>query len=114
MARMVNRDQCEMEWQSLWRGGRRLTLTAIISLYSPPGPEGPPGSCCFSNVTSTGDYLVWNALAGVWTVGNTSVELGAGANSSGLSTVAVGVNSTTLSDYSVAVGAGARAGSAAC
>lgn len=47
-----------------------------------PGPV-PPG-------TSTGDYLVWDAAVGAWTVGNTSVELGSGADAAGLSTVAVG------------------------
>ena len=54
--------------------------------------------------TSTGDYLVWDAAVGAWTVGNTSVGLGAGANAAGVSTVAVGTNSTADGLQSVAVG----------
>ena len=51
---------------------------------------------------------MWDASLNSWTVGNTSVELGAGASAAGTSTVAVGEGSSAPGASSVAVGAGGK------
>lgn len=38
----------------------------------------------FPNGTSTGDYLYWNATAGAWQAGGSSIQLGSGADASGM------------------------------
>lgn len=80
---------------------RGLTL-----FFSSPScrPQGLPGTCGLSNGTSTGDYLVWDAAVGGWTVGNTSVELGSGANAISTYGVAVRTNGVAAGQYGVAVG----------
>ena len=58
------------------------------------GPQGPAGTIAVNGSTAS-DYLYWDATTSAWTVGSTTVKLGANAVASGQYALALGSSGTS-------------------